>query len=443
MPSNLQQASSALQRGNLGRAGTLLEQLRLTDTSNPKVWLLSASYYHQNGDRDSALHDLHTANSMALNEPETRQQVLQAYMNLQAWEQAMQLLQQLDPQQRQFPLEHARCLWGLGEYEQSLQRWQQYAKALPEVADAQFRLWQCLERLGITADADAQRNLCQRWAGSHLGISMMELAHLVAEQSYQQAWTLLQHGFTRLGDDTQPLINAAVCLAEWPGAADCKPSAIDSRRMLEQINNNGQALLSSQRWLLQQQVGNIYGNSTRMLQAAAQGMPATLSASGLVMEFGVFHGRSISIIADSLHLSDNSHIVHGFDSFAGLPEAWNNEPAGSYNTHGQLPAVPDNVQLHQGWFNETLDAFLAEHGQAVALAHLDCDLYSSTRDVLQRLSGRCRSGSIIVFDELIGYPGYEQHELRAFKEFMQGWPGSFRVIGASFMGRAVAVQLSE
>lgn len=442
MTADLQQASRALQRGNLGRVGTLLEQLRLTATSNPMVWLLSASYYHQSGDRASAMQDLHTASTMALSDPATRQRVVEAYMNLQAWDEAMALLQQMDPQAQQYPLEHARCLWGVGAYQASLQRWQQYAMALPEAADVQFRYWQCLERLGLTSAADRQRQRCQSWVGQHIGISMMELAHRVAEHNYSEAWALLQRGFARHGDDAQPLINAAACLAGWPAAAGDRPASMNRQRLLAQINNNGQAMVSSQRWLCQQQPEKMYGNSTRMLQACWQDIPAALLNTGLVLEFGVFHGRSISIIANALQASGYTHSVHGFDSFAGLPEAWQAEPAGSYSTQGRLPEVPDNVQLHQGWFNETLPSFLADHDQAVALAHLDCDLYSSTHDVLQQLLARCSAGSVLVFDELLAYPGYEQHELRALKEFMQDWPGSFRVIGASFMGRAVAIQLT-
>jgi len=443
MSTSLQQASSALQRGNLGRAGTLLEQLRLTDASNPKIWLLSASYYHQAGDHAGAMDALKTASAMALNDRTTRLQVVQAYMNLQAWELAMHLLQEMDPQQRQLPLEHARCLWGVGKYQLSLQRWQQYAQALPEVAEVQFRLWQCLERLGLTSAADQQRQRCNGWLGKHIGISMIELLYLVSEQRYEDCWSLLQSCFAEHGKDALPFTNAAVCLAHWPPAVDCRPDALTVSALLDSLDHRGKALLSSQRWLLQNNLQQMYANSTHLLQAAPALLPQSLAATGLVLEFGVFHGRSIRIIADRLKQTGHDTVVHGFDSFAGLPEDWNTEPAGSYSTHGRLPEVPDNVRLHQGWFDESLDAFLADHDAPVALVHIDCDLYSSTRDVLLRLRDQLRPGSVIVFDELLGYPGYEQHEMRAFQELMRDWPGSFQLLGASFMDRAVVVQLSE
>src|SRR3712207_9470534 len=56
--------------------------------------------------------------------------------------------------------------------------------------------------------------------------------------------------------------------------------------------------------------------------------------------------------------------------------------------------------------------------QPVAFLHADCDLYSSTKCILGNLGNRLVSGSIIVFDEYFNYPGWEQHEFRAFSEFV-------------------------
>jgi len=48
----------------------------------------------------------------------------------------------------------------------------------------------------------------------------------------------------------------------------------------------------------------------------------------------------------------------------------------------------------------------------------DCDIYDGARDVLFLLGNRLVSGSIIVFDELFNYPGYEKHEIKALFEFL-------------------------
>jgi predicted O-methyltransferase YrrM len=147
-----------------------------------------------------------------------------------------------------------------------------------------------------------------------------------------------------------------------------------------------------------------------VLDLALQDLPV----QGLICEFGVFEGSSINHIARRLpHRS-----VFGFDSFAGLPEQW--RPSfgpGAFSTGGRLPRVEPNVTLIQGWFDATLPAFAAEHTGPAALLHVDCDLYSSTKCVFEHLGDRLVPGSVVVFDEFFNYPGWEDHEFRAFSEF--------------------------
>src|SRR5690606_27174435 len=111
--------------------------------------------------------------------------------------------------------------------------------------------------------------------------------------------------------------------------------------------------------------------------------------TGLVLEFGVRFGNSIRMLA---RLSQQS--VHGFDSFEGLPDVWHHEPKGSYTTKGVMPDVPENVTLHKGWFDQTLPEFLKQHTEAVRFINIDCDIYSSTRTVLDLLAPRIRPGSV-------------------------------------------------
>lgn len=160
---------------------------------------------------------------------------------------------------------------------------------------------------------------------------------------------------------------------------------------------------------------------------------------GLTLECGVYFGRSLRLIAERTH-----GLVHGFDSFQGLPEAWNvQEGAGSYSTAGRLPRVADNVTLHAGWFEDTLPSFFAAHGGPVRLLHIDCDLYSSTRTVLTEANERLVPGSIVVFDDLLGYPGHEQHELRAFEEFVAACNIGWKPIAACLLGRVVAIRITD
>ena len=99
-----------------------------------------------------------------------------------------------------------------------------------------------------------------------------------------------------------------------------------------------------------------------------------LKPGELVLEFGVFSGRSINHLAATV---GDEHLVHGFDSFEGLPEFWRDGYAAGAFAVGELPIVARNVRLVKGWFDQTLQPFLDENSGLVALVHIDCDLYSS------------------------------------------------------------------
>ena len=138
--------------------------------------------------------------------------------------------------------------------------------------------------------------------------------------------------------------------------------------------------------------------------------------SGLVLEFGVEKGLSINCIARA-----TPRTVHGFDSFLGLPRGWTGtkEGRGAFALKGRLPKVPANVRLHVGWFDETLPGFLAAEAEPAAFVHIDCDIYESTQAVLALLAPRIVPGTVIVFDEYFNYPGWQQHEFRAWQEFVK------------------------
>lgn len=158
---------------------------------------------------------------------------------------------------------------------------------------------------------------------------------------------------------------------------------------------------------------------------------------GLTLECGVYFGRSLRVIA-----ARTRGVVHGFDSFQGLPEAWSErEGAGAYSTAGRLPRVPGEVTLHAGWFEDTLPPFLASNPGPIRLLHIDCDIYSSTRTVLEHAAPRLVPGSVIVFDDFLGYPGYEAHELRAFEEFAGRSGIGWEPVAACLMGREVAIRI--
>jgi hypothetical protein len=135
-------------------------------------------------------------------------------------------------------------------------------------------------------------------------------------------------------------------------------------------------------------------------------------AQGLILEFGVASGRTIRHLGAS-----TPRTIDGFDSFQGLPEAWRTGfERGRFAQ--PLPDVPTHVSLHAGWFSDTLPPFLSRTKGDVALLHVDCDLYSSTAFIFDSLGDRIGPGTVIVFDEYFNYPGWRQHEYKAFEEFV-------------------------
>ena len=135
--------------------------------------------------------------------------------------------------------------------------------------------------------------------------------------------------------------------------------------------------------------------------------------------------------------------VYGFVSFEGLPENRTVDRRGMYSPGGELPAVRSNVHLIKGRFDETLPPFIGEHPEACSFIHIDCDLYSSTKTVLNLLSDKIVPGTVIVFDEFFNYPGWQQHEYRAFMEFTELYRIRFRYIGYCRNGPHVAVRILE
>jgi hypothetical protein len=178
----------------------------------------------------------------------------------------------------------------------------------------------------------------------------------------------------------------------------------------------------------------VFPGRYRLLDHALDQIPE----SGLVLEFGVRHGRSINYIARHL----GPRVVEGFDSFEGLAGDWvgTSSRKGAFTEDGRIPPTLANVRLTKGWFEETLPGFLAEREGSLAFAHLDADTYEATAYVLEQLLDRLVEGSVIQFDEYLGYPGWRYGEHRAFGEFARAHQVSYRYLGVGFLAAAVRVE---
>lgn len=155
--------------------------------------------------------------------------------------------------------------------------------------------------------------------------------------------------------------------------------------------------------------------------------------SGNILEFGVFEGTTINIIA-KLFPND---IIWGFDSFEGLPEDWktrNDSPikyTKGYFSLKKMPEVLPNVKLVKGWFNETIPNWVENYTENIKFLHVDADLYSSTKDILFLLNSKIVPGTIICFDDMYcwnnlkWYTEWENGEYRALSEWLSKFNRAF------------------
>ena len=160
-----------------------------------------------------------------------------------------------------------------------------------------------------------------------------------------------------------------------------------------------------------------------------------IGPNGLAAEFGVWEGNSIKYFAKHFQ------IVYGFDSFRGLHEDWvlHDLPKGNFDLKGVLPSVPSNVRLVPGWFDETVPPFLQEHRENFSFVHVDCDTYETVSKLLSLIGDRLQSGTVLVFDEYMGFHGWQHGEHRAWQDLVDKNNLKYEYIACA--ERQVAVRL--
>lgn len=161
---------------------------------------------------------------------------------------------------------------------------------------------------------------------------------------------------------------------------------------------------------------------------------------GLYVELGVAGGDGCRLFGETL--KPHGLKMTGFDSFEGLEEDWtgmqSGREAGAFTQRGDLPKVPDNVTLVKGWVQDTLPGYLdANKGKPFAFMHMDMDTYTPTAYAMRATKKLLRKGTVILFDELYGYPGWRHHEYKALIETLSD--GDYRYI--SFSTESVAIEM--
>ena len=150
---------------------------------------------------------------------------------------------------------------------------------------------------------------------------------------------------------------------------------------------------------------------------------------GVVMEFGVLHGRhlaTLTALRGMYEHYDTARRIVGFDTFTGFPDLADLDrvsPSAVVGRFATPPAYPAHLRavleaheageasghirrtfVVEGDVRQTLPKYLADHPETViALAYFDLDLYEPTRYALEAIQPYLTRGSVIAFDE-IGYP---------------------------------------
>lgn len=176
-------------------------------------------------------------------------------------------------------------------------------------------------------------------------------------------------------------------------------------------------------------------------------------------EFGLFRGYALWFVQDmARRLEATDFRLHGFDSFAGLPEpvgidkgewaagqfaASRAEVVGHLRAHG---ADLSAITLHEGFFSDELFVKFKKEVdfRPAALVLVDCDLYSSTVPVLKFLAEYLAEGSILLFDDYNCFHAADDRgERRAFREFLQQRPSlratTLRPFGVNGQGFRIKV----
>ena len=160
-----------------------------------------------------------------------------------------------------------------------------------------------------------------------------------------------------------------------------------------------------------------------------------------VLEFGTNEGYSITkmLYATRFLKMEDRITIHGFDSFEGMPA-----PTGRYDKNiiadddewieGQfkgkyeilneyLSGKYKNFELHKGFFEDSITPEFLESlkNEKPVLIWIDCDFYSSTKAVLDRILPYLPNGCYIYFDEFeFNYGSRFTGEARAVYEINNG-----------------------
>jgi hypothetical protein len=133
--------------------------------------------------------------------------------------------------------------------------------------------------------------------------------------------------------------------------------------------------------------------------------------SGDYLEFGSWGGRTFAMAYRAARRNAHPARLWAFDSFQGLPRGGESEhpqwqagamrtPLDEFHRICRRSGVPrEAYTVVPGFYDQSLPALGSAAPRDIALAYIDCDLYASTKSVLEFLMPRLKHGMIIAFDD--------------------------------------------
>lgn len=138
--------------------------------------------------------------------------------------------------------------------------------------------------------------------------------------------------------------------------------------------------------------------------------------SGDYLEFGVAWGNTFAYAYDGACRAGHPARLWAFDSFEGLPasdDPRDNHPqwqAGNFAVsldrfldRCKTAGIPRNrIEIVPGFFSDSLAASSPGYDRLpedIAIAYIDCDMYTSTKSVLNFLAPRLKHGMVLAYDD--------------------------------------------
>ena len=160
---------------------------------------------------------------------------------------------------------------------------------------------------------------------------------------------------------------------------------------------------------------------------------------GDYVEFGCHGGTTFSLAYHSAQLHKHKAHLWAFDSFQGFPKQRDEEDDHPKWVEGRMSTslqkftdlcdergLPrDAYTVVPGFYSDSLPALKQDEApDNIALVYIDCDLYSSTQDVLKFLQPRLKHGMVIALDDYYCWSETQAAGERvALEEFMEENPG--------------------